>query len=139
MNRRFALAFLGVMCASAGWGADGSPGSRPRAARYDPAAEVVVKGTVEEVRTVVGGRRPMGAYLQVRTALGKVDIHLGLPFLLGRERVNFTRGELVEVVGAVVLFGGSEVLLARQIRRGEAVLTYRSERGLPAFRGGSRR
>jgi hypothetical protein len=107
------------------------------APKYNRATETLVEGTVEEVKAYRGPGGLMGTHLLVRTGNTTVDVHLGLPSLLGKDRVAFAPGDQIEVLGSKVLYRGGEALLARQIKRGEQVLTYRNAQGLPLrARGG---
>jgi hypothetical protein len=100
--------------------------------RYNRATETVVRGTVEEVSAYAGPAGLLGTHLLLRTGGNTtVDVYLGLPSLLGKDRVAFAPGDQIEVLGSKVLYRGGEALLARQIKRGEQVLTYRNAQGIP--------
>lgn len=99
--------------------------------KYSRATETVVQGVVEEVRPYAGPSGLLGTHLLMRCGHTLVDVHLGLPSLLGKDRVSFAPGDQIEVLGSKVAYRGGEALLARQIKRGDQILTYRNAQGIP--------
>ena len=51
--------------------------------------------------------------------------------LLVQQGFTFATGEQIEVTGSRVKFDGSDVLIAREIKQGDKVLTLRNSRGFP--------
>jgi DNA/RNA endonuclease YhcR with UshA esterase domain len=101
---------------------------------YNAAAEVSVRGVVEEVRDFycpVSGDE--GTHLMLRTDRGIVEVHVApRRFLLG-ERWQFVRGDEVEVVGSKIIFRGHEALIARRIARGTQTVALRKANGKPLW------
>ncbi len=121
------LSFTVVVCLTASALAQVAP----RPMRYDPSREVTVQGTVVEVRNMARPGPLYGTHLVLRTPLNTLDVHLGPQRLAASRAASLAAGESVEVVGCVVNQNGSPILLARQVRKGDTVLTFRSARGLP--------
>lgn len=99
--------------------------------RYDPANEMTIRGTVVEVRDLGRDAAPRGTYLILRTQVGILRVHLGPSARLGKARPTLAAGEPVEVVGSLAPTNHEEILLARQVRKGNTVLTFRNDRGFP--------
>jgi hypothetical protein len=131
------LGFLATLwLASALVAQEATEALRP-APKYNRASETVAQGTVEEIKAYAGPGGLMGTHLLLRSGNNTVDVYLGLPSLLGKDKVAFAPGDQIEVLGSRVPYRGREALLARQIKRGEQVLTYRNAQGIPLrARGG---
>jgi hypothetical protein len=136
MSRRI-LMFIGVtlllavpvLMAQAGMG-----GGRSRGARnYNPATEVTVKGTVEEVTQTTGQRGWAGIHLTLKTDQGAYEVHVGPASYISAQQFAFAKGESVEVVGSKTNVGGQGVLIARQITKDGKTLTLRDEQGFPKW------
>jgi|SRR5579875_1343743 hypothetical protein len=115
------------------------PGPRQRARFYNPAAETTVKGTVEEVRTVTGRGGWNGTHLTMKTADKTIDVHLGPASFLKQKGFTFAKGDQIEVTGAKAEFGGSEAIIAREVKKGSETLVLRDAQGIPKWSGGWRR
>lgn len=105
------------------------------APKYDPAAEVSIKGVVQEVKDfqcpVSGG---MGAHLVVKTDKGPVTVHLALSKFLSEYGFGFAKGDEVQIIGAKAKVGGDEdAILARQVERGNQTFTFRDKKGKPLW------
>ncbi len=98
-----------------------------RAPHYDPATEVVAEGVIEAIKQQTNPGSLRGIFLTLITRPLSLDVHLGL---LGRESVPFQVGDQVEVTGSLVKIGGAQILLAREVRSADKVLTVRNAHGL---------
>ena len=101
------------------------------ALRYNPSHEVAIRGTVVEVRDLARPGTPRGTYLILRTPAETFNVHLGPRRWSARGRASLAAGEPVEVVGCVVSSRGSQIVLAREVRKAGSVLTFRNARGFP--------
>jgi hypothetical protein len=129
----FALLVLPVAYAQRGPG----PGQRTR--MYNPANETTVKGTVEEVKTTTGRRGWNGTHLTLKTENKVLDVHLGPASFLIEKGFSFAKGDQIEVTGATTEFGGSEAIIAREVKKGSETLTLRDAQGIPLWPRGRRR
>jgi hypothetical protein len=101
--------------------------------KYDPATEAKLKGAVEELKFVPpSGGKPIG-YLTVKSGADSVQVFLGPKKFLDDMGANFKPGEVVEVVGSKVKQDGADVILAREVSKGDDVLTLRFKDGKPAW------
>jgi hypothetical protein len=58
-------------------------------------------------------------HLAIHTAdHGTIDVHLGPSSWVAAQRVTFQVGDDIEVIGSRVKYGGADVVVARQIRKG---------------------
>lgn len=103
---------------------------------YDPSTEITISGSVDEVQQMAARGRGMGGiHLTVDTATGKLPVHVGPAAFVSSKNVTFAKGDVLTVVGSKVTMGGQEVVLAREITKGDQVLTLRDAKGFPLWSG----
>ena len=110
--------------------------------RYDPSTEISLQGTVEEVREVTCTMcpRPMtGTHLVVKAGSERLEVHLGPSRFLAGQEFSFEEGDAIEVTGSKVKWGEGQALLAREVKKGDKVLTLRNTQGVPQWSRGRRR
>lgn len=102
--------------------------------KYDPAKEVKVKGTVDEVKQMTEGTETE-THLLIKTDTGLVEVCLCPAKFLSEMDMNFQKGDKLEVTGAKANEGadGKEVILAREIVKGESTLVLRDKQGGPVW------
>jgi hypothetical protein len=91
---------------------------------YDTSSEAIFKGTVADVKT--GGQETQ---LLLKTDTGTVVIHLGPAAFLTQKAIR--NGDTLEVTGSRVTIGEAQVVLAREIRKGDYTWTLRDATGQP--------
>jgi len=107
---------------------------------YDPSTVVTVKGTVEEVQqgTAAAGHQQMGGmgvHLILKSGKETQTVLVGPQNFLTQKDFSFSNGDQVEVTGSKVKYGTSEAIIAREIKKGDKVLTLRDEKGVPVWSG----
>lgn len=114
--------------------AESAPGPRsaPRPRVFDSATVTTVSGEVAAVRHV-GGRRGAGVHVDLRTADGVLDVHLGPSSFLEKEHLAIAKGDALEVTGSKVTVGGRPALIAQSVKKGAATVTLRDAQGNPAW------
>jgi len=100
---------------------------------YDPKTEVTVTGVIQEVKLVAGPGRSTGTRLILKTETGLGDIHSRPTWYLTQQKYVPAKGDQIEIAGSKVNFRGAEVLIARQIKKGENPGALRDERGMPLW------
>ncbi len=95
---------------------------------YDPAREVKLVGTVQELVTHPTRGNAAGLHLLVSASGKVVDAHLG-PFISKENQHALRVGETVQIIGVNEEVHGKSVLLARQLVFGGREVTVRNERG----------
>jgi len=125
---------LAASLIAAGSAAVQKPSSEP-VPKYDKSTEAVFKGTVEEVVDrqcpVSGG---MGSHLMLKMIDGtSIEVHLSLTKFVNQYELVFHKGDVLEVTGVKVKFGGVETIFARKIKRGEDEFLFRDSDGKPLW------
>jgi len=137
-NLVVSLSLLGLLLLPFAY-AQQQPGPRQRTRMYNPASETTVRGTVEEVKTVAGRHGWNGTHLTLKTEDKTTDVHLGPASFLKEKGFSFTKGDQIEVTGAKAELGGSEAIIAREVKKGNKTLTLRDTQGIPEWPRGRRR
>lgn len=107
---------------------------------YDPATEVTLSGTVEEVLSMSGcGKARTGTHVTLRAGEDVLEVALGPSDFLGDNGIEIAKGDALEVTGSKVQRHGGDLVLARAVRLGERSLTLRDAEGVPAWSRGRRR
>lgn len=115
-------------------------GARP----YDQNTETTIKGTVEQVRTAYlpGGGASSQArqefrgpiYLNLKADSGTFRVFLGPSSFLESKNFKFAKGDQIEVTGSRLQ--NNNVIIAREVKRGDQVLILRDAHGIPQWSGG---
>jgi len=107
------------------------PVSVQGAALYNPANEVIVKGTVQEVQDVdcPVSENELESHLMLQTADGVVQVHLAPARILRSQKLSFSPGDQVEVVGAKIRLAWQNGIIAREITRGNESIILRDHEG----------
>jgi hypothetical protein len=142
-KKRFGIVALWsiVMCVPSMSFAQHAPGSvrqhgagREQGPAYDAKTEVTLTGTVGEVKTARNPRSNVKeTRLFLKTDTGTVEIHLGPTAFLTEKKVTIRTGETLEVIGSRVTVGESQVVLARDVRKGGLEWTLRDAEGEPLW------
>jgi hypothetical protein len=95
---------------------------------YDPAHEITLNGTIQEVVVQQIPGTPPGTHVLVAGPEGVVDVHAG-PFLSKKTKEALQAGKPIEIVGATTRLNGKSYLLARQLSIGGLTSTVRGKHG----------
>jgi len=106
--------------------------------RYDPKTEVTIDGTVEEAKEISKGGGQAGMHALVKTASGTFDVRLGPADFWKRHGFELAKGDSIQATGSKVKSGESEILIAREVRKGDKTVTLRDASGVPAWSRGRR-
>jgi hypothetical protein len=107
------------------------------AQRYDVAAEVTLKGVVDEVKQHAHqGVARQGVHVSLKTADAIYDIHLGPAAFVRRISLTLAKGDEIEVTGSKVPYQGAAAILARQVTKGGQSYELRNKEGLPLWPAG---
>ena len=101
--------------------------------RYDTATEVTLLGTISKVETHMGRMGWNGTHLVVSFDAETLTVHVGPSNYLEQKGFSFASGEQIEVTGSRIKLEGSDVLIAREIKKGEKVLRLRNSQGIPMW------
>lgn len=103
--------------------------------KYNPATEITVSGVVDDVVQNQGKRGRTGIHVMVKSGSDVLTVHLGPSEFLGNSKFSVAKGDKIEVVGSKVQLGGNNVVIAREVKKADQVLTLRDAQGLPKWRG----
>jgi hypothetical protein len=101
--------------------------------RYDKSTEVNVSGTVEKVESHIGKMGWNGTHLVVRFEAETLTVHVGPTAYLAKKGFAFAEGDKIAVTGSRLPFEGHDILVAREIRKGDKLLTLRNGQGIPLW------
>jgi hypothetical protein len=100
---------------------------------YNTATEVTLKGSVEAVKETGRMEGRGGTRLTIKTEKETIDVRVGPTWFLTEHKMVFAKGDKVEVTGSRVKFGTEEVVLAREIKKGDQTLPLRDKQGVPVW------
>ena len=110
---------------------------------YNQNAETTVKGTVEQVKTAFlpgGGATEQAnqevsgpVYLNLKADSGTFAVFVGPSWFLESKSFKFAKGDVVEVTGSKLQ--DKDVIIAREVKRGDQVLVLRNAQGIPEWSG----
>ncbi len=101
--------------------------------KYDPATETKVKGVVEELKFVPSTGGKPAAYLTVKNGQETVQVFLCPKSFFDDMGASFKPADQVEVTGSKVKQDGTDLILAREVVKGDDTLTLRFKDGKPAW------
>jgi hypothetical protein len=104
-------------------------------AHYDAAAEVTVKGTVEDFKQGPA----QGTHVILNTPDGTVELALGPGWYQTDKKYELSKGDKIEVIGVKSRVDGGDLLLVREIKKGSETMTFRDAKGFPMWAGRVRR
>ena|SRR5918992_861561 len=150
------LSLLGALVPPTGLGQHGPGGHGPDSVQrqqrlretpaYDTTSEGTFKGAAADVRTGtapswisrihtlgLGHADAQDTRVLLNTGTTILEVRLGPTAFLAEKKVDIRKGDTVEVTGSRVTIGASEVVLAREIRKGESVWMVRDATGRPLW------
>ena len=84
------------------------------------------------------GRGGGGLHLVLTASSGPIEVHVGPASFVSSKNVTFAKGDALTVVGSKVTMAGQDVVIAREIKKGDQVLTLRDANGFPLWSGRGR-
>lgn len=109
---------------------------------WNPDRIETITGEVQAVEAIAPGDPGMGRGIGVRLRFRKAEgmgtrhVHLGPAWYLEQELPKLRPGESVVVTGSPAQWGGEEVIIASEIRKGDKTVQLRTYDGRPAWPGG---
>lgn len=101
--------------------------------KYDLNTETKMKGVVEELRLPPKGSEKEVAHLLVKSGADSVDVYLCPKSFLDDMGISFSKGDEVALTGSKVKQGEAELVLAREVVKGNDTLALRDEKGNPIW------
>ncbi len=103
------------------------------APKYDVHTETKMKGAVEEMKLPPKGSEKEVAHLLVKTGTDTVDVYLCPKSFLDDMGVSFSKGDEIALTGSKVKQGEADLILAREVVKGNDTLVLRDEKGNPVW------
>jgi len=100
---------------------------------YNPATEVTLQGTVQELKQFTGPRGMVGTDVVLKTDTENLDVRLGPAAFLTQNKFELAKGDQIQVTASKVQLNGADILLAREVKKGEQTLTLRDAQGFPVW------
>ncbi len=100
---------------------------------YDPATEIALDGTVDEVKELTMLSRTDLRRIVLRTAEGPVLVQLGPSSFLKSQDFHCDHGDALTLVGSRVPSQGGSIVLARSVTKGDRTLVLRDAEGRPEW------
>src|SRR5688572_4124484 len=134
--KRLSLSVVAAALATTAYAQGGTPQG---GGNYNPATETTLTGTIDSVNTMPSqGRGGGGLHLVLTASSGPIEVHVGPASFVSSKNVTFATGDALTVVGSKVTMAGQDVVIAREIKKGDQVLTLRDANGFPLWSGRGR-
>ena len=101
--------------------------------KYDPKAETKVNGAVEETRLLEFAARKDFVELVLKSDEGKVVVYVCPKPFQDQLGISFSKGETITITGAKVKQEASDVILARELVKGQDTILLRDDQGNPVW------
>ena len=101
--------------------------------KYDPSTETKMKGVVEELKLPPKGSDKEIAHLVMKDGDQMIDIYLCPKSFIDEMGVSFTRGDEIAFTGSKVKQGDGQMILAREVVKGQDTLVLRDNKGNPVW------
>ncbi len=102
------------------------------APKYDMATEATLKGNIDDIKEIASAKGP-SLHLLVKAGSEITEVYLCPNAFLQELAFNFAKGEQVTIVGSKVKVDNVDVVLAREVTRGNDTLTLRDKKGNPVW------
>jgi hypothetical protein len=109
----------------------GQPVQGTASPKYDLQTETKMKGTVDEVRLPPSTKEIV--HLLVKTETDTLDVYLCPKSFLDDMGVTFAKGDQITFTGSKVKQGDADLILAREVVKGNDTLVLRDAKGKPVW------
>jgi hypothetical protein len=101
--------------------------------KYDVQTETKLKGTVEDVKLPPKGSEKLAVHLLLKSGNDSIDVYLCPQSFLDDMGVTFTKEEDLAITGSKVKDGEADLLLAREVVKGNDTIVLRDAKGKPVW------
>jgi hypothetical protein len=103
---------------------------------YDTKTVETISGSVISVEQILPDKNmSSGIHLLLVTEKGSVSVHLGPAWYIDNQDTQIRNGDNVLITGSNVTYNGDQVIIAREVTKGDQVLKLRDENGYPLWSG----
>jgi len=103
------------------------------APEYNPATVVHIRAAVDSVKTTPEGEVLAGAHLFIKNGGETLDVFLGPSQYIKIFNLPLNPGDRVDVLGSEVKFKGANLILGREVAKGQVTMILRDEAGTPMW------
>ena len=110
--------------------------SQPTAAsppKYDLHTETKIKGTIDEVKLPPKGSEKEIAHLLVKEGTNSMDVYLCPKSFFDDMGMSFAKGDEISITGSKVKQGETDLILVREIVKGNDTFALRDGKGDPVW------
>jgi predicted PhzF superfamily epimerase YddE/YHI9 len=101
--------------------------------KYDLQTETKIKGVVDEVRLPPKGSEKEVVHLLVKTGSDTTDVYLCPKAFMDDMGMDFNKGDEIALTGSKVKVGEADLVLAREVVKGNNTFTLRDGKGGPVW------
>ena len=103
------------------------------APKYDATTETKMKGTIEDLKLPEKGHEKDIVHLVMKNGDETFDIYLCPKSFMDDMGVSFSKGDEIAFTGSKVKQGGADMVLAREVVKGQDTLVLRDDKGKPVW------
>jgi len=101
--------------------------------KYDLTTETKMKGTVQELKLPEKGSEKEGARMTVKSGADTLDVYLCPKSFLEDMGSTLAKGDEISLTGSKVKQDGADMILAREVVKGNDTLVLRDDKGKPVW------
>ena len=101
--------------------------------KYDLHTEAKMKGTVEELKLPPKGSEKEAVHLLVKSGTDSVDVYLCPKSFFDDMGMGFSKGDEIALTGSKVKQGEADLILAREVVKGNDTFVLRDAKGDPVW------
>lgn len=128
----FACAFSVLLCVTLGL-AQKAPPDPTLLPKYDLHTETKTKGTVDEINLLPFGIKKDLTELIIKSGDDKIHIYLCPKTFEEEMGITFIKGDEIAITGSKVKQEASDVILVRELKKGNDTLVFRDDKGNPVW------
>ncbi|HEV7219107.1 MAG: hypothetical protein ACHP8A_11430 [Terriglobales bacterium] len=106
---------------------------KPTSPKYDFQTEAKIKGTIEEVKLPPNGSEKEIVHLLVNSGPDTMDVYLCPKSFMDEMGMNFSKGDEITLTGSKVKQRETDVVLAREVVKGNDTFLLRDAKGAPVW------
>jgi hypothetical protein len=115
-----------ILLSTASFAQNGAP-------KYDTSTETKIKGTIEDLKIPEKGHEKEIVHLTMKNGEETVDIYLCPKSFMDDMGISFSKGDEITFTGSKVKQGDADMMLAREIVKGQDTLVFRDDKGKPVW------
>jgi hypothetical protein len=101
--------------------------------KYELDTEMKTKGVIDEVNLLSVGKRNDFRELIIKNGDDKINLYVCPKPFEDEMSIGFTKGDQITVTGSKVKHEGGDVILVRELVKGDDTLVFRDAKGAPVW------